>query len=323
MLKMAIMGAGNIAGKMASTIAKMDSVEAYAVGARDPERAQKFADTYGFRKAYGSYEELAADQNIDLVYVAVPHSHHFRAARLAIEAGRNVLCEKSFTVNASQAEELIRMAEEKGVLITEAIWTRYMPSRQIIQELIQNGAIGDLRSIYCNLCYKIDQVERITDPNLAGGALLDLGVYGVHFTRMILGDAEPEIETSAVFDHGVDMAETITMKYPGNILVSMQFDATCASDRIGILMGTRGYMEIQNINNPEEIRVYDENHRLTAVHPVPEQITGYEYEVLSCADAIASHKLECPEIPHSETIAVMKILDQIRKFWKYEIPDVR
>ena len=323
MLKMAIMGAGNIAGKMASTIAKMDSVEAYAVGARHQERQQKIADTNRFIKAYGSYEELAADQNIDLVYVAVPHSHHFRAARLAIEAGRNVLCEKSFTVNASQAEELIRMAEEKGVLVTEAIWTRYMPSRQIIQELIQNGAIGDLRSIYCNLCYKIDQVERITDPNLAGGALLDLGVYGVHFTRMILGDAEPEIETSAVFDHGVDMAETITMKYPGNILVSMQFDATCASDRIGILMGTRGYMEIQNINNPEEIRVYNENHRLTAVHPVPEQITGYEYEVLSCADAIASHKLECPEIPHSETIAVMKILDRIRKIWKYEIPDVR
>ena len=106
-------------------------------------------------------------------------------------------------------------------------------------------------------------------------------------------------------------------------MVSMQFDARCASDRIGILMGTKGYMEIQNINNPEEIRVYDEDHRLTAIHPVPEQITGYEYEVLSCADAIASHKLECPEIPHAETIAVMKILDRIRKIWKYEIPDVR
>ena len=115
---------------MANTIKEMDCVEAYAVSARDLKRAQDFAEKYGFEKAYGSYEEMLADKEVQLVYVATPHSHHYKHIKMCLEAGKNVLCEKSFTVNAHQAREVFALAKEKGLLLTEAIWTRYMPSRK-------------------------------------------------------------------------------------------------------------------------------------------------------------------------------------------------
>ena len=138
-MKMAIMGAGSIAIKMANTINGMPDVEAYAIGARDLERAQAFAQQYNFTKAYGSYEEMLKDEEIDLVYIATPHSHHYKCVKMCLEAGKHVLCEKSFTVNAAQAREILAMAEEKKLLLTEAIWTRYMPSRKMINDIIDRA----------------------------------------------------------------------------------------------------------------------------------------------------------------------------------------
>ena len=152
-MKIAILGAGRIAVHMAETLAGMDDVEAYAVGARELERAEAFAEKYGFTKAYGSYEEMLADKEIDLVYIATPHSHHYKHAKMCLEAGKNVLCEKSFTVNADQARALFKLAEEKNLLITEAIWTRYMPSRKIIQDIVESGVIEsvnqNLQAVHC------------------------------------------------------------------------------------------------------------------------------------------------------------------------------
>ena len=136
MIKMAILGAGSIAVKMAATITKMDQVEAYAIAARDLDRAEAFAKENGFTKAYGSYEEMLADEAVDLVYVAVPHSHHYKMTKMCLEAGKHVLCEKAFTVNAEQAKEILALAESKKLLLTEAIWTRYMPSRKIIDDIV-------------------------------------------------------------------------------------------------------------------------------------------------------------------------------------------
>lgn len=138
----AILGAGQIAHKMAATITKMEMVEAYAIAARDAKRAQSFAEQYGFTKAYGSYEEMLSDKEVDLVYIATPHSHHYEHIRLCLAHQKHVLCEKSFTVNARQAREVLQMAEEKGLLLTEAIWTRYMPSRKMVNDIIDSGVIG-------------------------------------------------------------------------------------------------------------------------------------------------------------------------------------
>ena len=180
MVNIAILGAGNIAVKMAHTINGMvaagnHSLAPYAVAARDEARAQQFAHDYGFQKAYGSYEEMLADPKVDLVYVATPHSHHYEHMRLCLSCGTNVLCEKAFTVNASQAEAVTNMAYEKGLYVAEAIWTRYLPSRKMIDELIASGAIGTPRVLTANLAYPLEHVERMLRPELAGGALLDLG----------------------------------------------------------------------------------------------------------------------------------------------------
>ena len=320
MLKMAIMGAGAIANKMAATITKMNDVEAYAIAARDKDRAEKFAEEYGFTKFYGSYEEMLKDPEVELVYIATPHSHHYKCAKMCLEAGKHVLCEKAFTVNAEQAEEILRLAEEKKLLLTEAIWTRYMPARNMINKLIEDGVIGEVTSLTANLGYELSQVKRIWDPKLAGGALLDVGVYLVNFASMIFGENLERVHSEAVFKDGVDMIDNINMTFAGGKTAAMQCNVHAVQNRQGTIFGTRGYIEITNINNPEEIRVFDENYKkVTSIIP-PEQISGYEYEVEACRKAIEEGRLECPEMPHKETIRVMKIMDEMRASWGYEIP---
>ena len=160
-MKLGILGAGGIASTMAKTVAGMKDVEAYAVAARDLERARVFAQKYEVKKAYGSYEEMLADDEVGLVYIATPHSHHYLHAKMCLEAGKHVLCEKAFTVNAEQAQKLFDLAKEKKLLITEAIWTRYMPSRKMINDIIESGVIGEVTAVTANLSYTVSHVERI------------------------------------------------------------------------------------------------------------------------------------------------------------------
>lgn len=319
-MRMAILGAGGIAVKMSNTIAGMETVEAYAVASRDLEKAQAFAREHGFTKAYGSYEEMLADKAVDLVYVATPHSHHYKHVKMCLEAGKNVLCEKAFTVNADQARELFALAEEKKLLLTEAIWTRYMPSRKMIDEIIASGAIGEVTSLTANLGYEISEVERIRNPKLAGGALLDLGVYVINFARMVMGENMTDLSSHAVFDGEVDMIDTISMVFDGKKLATTQCNAHAVQNRAGVICGTKGYIEVTNVNNPQMIKVFDKNYKEIMNYPVPAQITGYEYEVEACERAIANGDLECPEMPHAESIRVMEIMDELRKSWGYEIP---
>ena len=250
MVKMGFIGAGTIAVTMANTIKEMDCVEAYAVSARDLKRAQDFAEKYGFQKAYGSYEEMLADKEVQLVYVATPHSHHYKHIKMCLEAGKNVLCEKAFTVNAHQAREVFALAKEKGLLLTEAIWTRYMPSRKMIDDIVASGVIGDVTSLTANLGYEINHVERIKKPELAGGALLDLSVYPINFTRMVFGTNIKEVTAQAVFEGGVDMIDSITITYEDGKMATLQSNAYAATDRKGMIFGSKGYIEVTNINNP-------------------------------------------------------------------------
>lgn len=319
-MKLGILGAGGIASTMAKTVAGMKDVEAYAVAARDLERARVFAQKYEVKKAYGSYEEMLADDEVELVYIATPHSHHYLHAKMCLEAGKNVLCEKAFTVNAEQAQKLFDLAKEKKLLITEAIWTRYMPSRKMINDIIESGVIGEVTAVTANLSYTVSHVERIRKPELAGGALLDVGVYPINFASMVLGDKVKDVKATAIFQNGVDILDSIAMVFEGERMATLQCGAREISDRMGSIFGTRGYMQVQNINNPEKITVFDTEHKEVASYVVPEQISGYEYEVESCMEAIQEGKLECPEMPHAETIRIMKIMDDIRKSWNYEIP---
>ena len=325
-MNFAILGAGGIARTMASTVVPMKEICKKAVAARDYDRAESFAKEYGFEKAYGSYEEMLADPEIDLVYIAVPHSHHCQWTKAALEAGKNVLCEKAFAVNEKQAKEMIDLARSKNLLLTEAIWTRYMPSRQMILDIIDSGIIGEVTSVSANLGYQIDAKERIVRPELAGGALLDLTVYPLNFASMVLGDDIVKIDASCVkTETGVDGLDTVMLTYKDGKMATMFTTIYSLTDRSGYIYGRNGYIEVQNINNPEVIRVWDANRscrNVIAEYKVPEQITGYEYEVLACKKALEEGKIECPEMPHAETLKMMNWMDQIRAQFGIVFPGI-
>ena len=326
MFNVSILGCGNIARAMAKTLRMMrdagEPVALYACAARDHARAQAFAREEGFAVAYGSYEALADDPNAGLVYIATPHSHHAEHMRLCIARGRSVLCEKAFTANAAQAREVIALARERGVLVAEAIWTRYMPSRRIIREIIDAGELGDVRLVMANLHYPIEHVPRIRQPELAGGALLDVGVYVLNFACMALGEHPSRIESSVqMMDTGVDRQESITLTYPGGALAHLSAGTTCRSDRHCLIAGTRGYLTVDNVNNPRRVTL----HRAAddfAPHdvPLPPQLTGYEYQVRACMRAITDGAIECPDMPHETTVRMMEIMDGLRRDWGVRYP---
>ncbi len=325
-MKFAILAAGGIAHKMAEAVTGIKKagtarIQKYAVASRDISRAEEFAKKWGFEKAYGSYEELAADPEVELVYVASPHSHHYEHAKLCLEHGKHVLVEKAFTVNAAQAEELMKLAREKQLLLTEAIWTRYMPSRRMINDLLESGIIGKISSMTANLGYPLMDVPRLVQPELAGGALLDLGVYSITMALMLFHEEITDVVSAAVFSpEGVDWMNSITLTFADGKMAVLNSNMTARTDRRAIVNGDEGYMEITEINNPEEIRVFDRDGMLKECCQVPEQINGYEYEVLACIRAIEEEKLECEEMPHSETLRVMRLMDQIRGQWGFRLP---
>ena len=322
-MNLGILGAGKIAQTMARTILMMNEagetrVKLYAVAARDLSRAEEFAQDFSVEKAYGSYEEMLSDKDLELVYIATPHSHHYQHMKLCADYGKHILCEKAFTVTAEQAEAVFAYGREKGVLITEAIWTRYQPMRRIIREEL--AAIGEPRMLTANLCYEISGKERIVKPELAGGALLDVGIYAINFAEMVFGRAQGIQGSCIKSTTGVDFADSITLTWEDGRMAVLNAAATCVSDRAGIIYGTKGFMVVENINNPRSFSVYGSDYRLIETIMCPPQVTGYEYEVQSCLRAIREGSCQCPEMPHSDTVYMMKQMDELRNAWGLSYP---
>lgn len=321
MIKFAILAAGGIAAKMSYAVSKLPEIHRYAVASRSIEKAETFAKEWGYEKAYGSYEEMLADPCVELVYVASPHSHHYEHAKMCIEAGKHVLVEKAFTVNAGQAQELIRLAREKNVLLTEAMWTRFMPARKILDDLIAEGVIGEIYSLTANLGYDIKHKERLIKPELAGGALLDVGVYPIQFALMAVHSKVKKISSDAVLsEEGVDLTNSITITFENGVMAVLHSSMLSLTDREGVIYGESGSIRFHNINNCEGISIYDKSGMPVREIEIPKQINGYEYEVLACVKAIEEGRLECSEMPHEETIRGMEILDTIRKQWGMKYP---
>ena len=315
-MNIGFIGAGRIANTLASTMARMEDVNLYAVAARDLDRAQAFAAQYGFDRAYGSYEEMLRDPHVELVYIATPHSHHAEHMKLCIAHGKNVLCEKAFTLNAAQARQIATLAKSKGVYVAEAIWTRYMPSRAMINEVLASGIIGNVTALTATLCYPVAYKERCIRPELAGGALLDVGVYCLNFALMHFGDDIERMDSSVrMTDTGVDGQESITLHYRDGKIAVLTAGILSRSDRKGIFYGDKGYIIVENINNPQSISVYDLTDTLVKKIQVPAQITGYEYQIREAMARIRAGETESASMPLDTTIAVMERMDALRKDW--------
>lgn len=321
-MKVGILGAGRIAAVLAETMNKMPEVECYGVASRDLQKAKTFAKEHGFQHAFGSYEGMLADENVELIYIATPHSHHYGHIKMCLEAGKHVLCKKSFTVNEKQAAEVFRIAREKNLLLTEAIWTRYMPSRKIINDLLDQKVIGDVQKMTANLNYPLLDKERIVKPELAGGALLDVGIYPLNFAYMHFGDhVKKIISVAQMTDAGVDEENAMILQYEDGKMAVLNSGIHGKSDNEGVFYGSTGCMVVENINNPENVKIYDTDENLIREIKVPEQISGYEYEIKETISCIVEGKLECPSMPHEETLKMMRVMDGLRADWGMRYPE--
>ncbi|MCM1299688.1 MAG: Gfo/Idh/MocA family oxidoreductase [Firmicutes bacterium] len=319
-MNIGILGAGNIARKMAETVSRMENADLYGIASRSFDKAKAFAEEFNIPNCFGSYEELAKDGNVDLVYIATPHSRHYEDCMLCLENRRNVLCEKAFTVNAKQADEVLNYARRRGLFISEAMWTRFMPMRSVLDGIVGSGEIGEISALTANLGYELSHVERLQKPELAGGALLDLGVYTINFALMAFGNNISDIRSSCVKNgYGVDKTNSIIITFADGKTALLHSNAAAATDRLGIIYGTEGRIEFYNINNCEGIKVIPAEGAVTE-YKTPAQITGYEYEVEASLKAIGEGKTETPFMPHSETLRVMEIMDSLRKEWGVKYP---
>ncbi len=320
-LRVGIIGTGWIAQKTAMTLRQMPLCEAYAVGSRTQEKADAFAAEWNIPKAYGSYADLIADPDVDLVYIGTPHSHHYDVTREALLAGKPCLVEKAFMANARQTEEVIALARQQKVFLAEAIWTRYQPAVQMVRQLLADGRIGTPRLITATLGYSMGNKERIMRPDLCGGALLDLGVYALNFVRMFTDSDIVRMDGQCVkSDTGMDLTNAITLILKDGALANVQSSAACVGDNIGVIAGTRGNLIIDNINNPQTITVNGPDRTYVETICVPQQITGYEYQFLACRQALLDGLLEPREMPLDETLYIMRLMDQLRLKWGVKYP---
>lgn len=344
-MKFAILGCGYIADKMATAVKTLETknmgVELYAVAARNLGKAQTFASQHGAPRAYGSYEELATDSEVELIYIATPHSHHYEHAKLCISAGRNILVEKAFCANAKQATEIIAMAHDKGVFLSEAMWTRFLPAVQILKQWIAAGRIGDVQSIEADFSQPLTHVERLMNPALAGGALLDLGIYSLTFADLFLNDECKDATVNCASENrnfnygapiasidarciktetGVDATDWISITYQNGKKAYLKCSITSPWHNEGIIYGTKGNIRVVNLNDMEELQIFDASGNL--VESVkPERICNcYEYEVLACKNAIETSKSECHEMPHSKTMELMELMDSLRDRFGVSFP---
>lgn len=318
-IRFAILTAGNIASKMAATVSQMPEICRWAVAARDLNRAQAFAEKYGFAHARGSYQEIYDDPDVDLVYIGSPHSHHYQQAKDAILAGKHVLCEKPLAPNATLAKELFALAREKGVLLVEATWTRYMPFVPALRQVLAEGAIGKPLSLQCSFGFPSLHRARMVRPELAGGALLDLGIYPLTMAALVFGEAVTTTGLCTKTQDGVDAQDCICQTFAGGETALLHASMVCPLDNGAVIYGEKGQIQIPLFWHCEEFTVLPQEGE-SRTYSFPHRITGYEYEVESAVRAIQAGQLECPEMPAAETIQMLEMMDALRASWDIRYP---
>ena len=318
-MNIGFLGCSKIGARIVEALKENKDAVLYGCAARDSKRAEEYKEKFVFKKFYNSYLELVQDPNIDLVYVSTLISSHYNDVKLCLENNKPCLVEKAFTINSKEAEELIKISKQKNLFLGEAIWTRYMPSRKMINEIISSRIIGDIYMLSANLSYKIDDQERLINKKMGGGIILDVGVYPINFAFMVLGTDYKEVKSSLIYrNHGVEETMIVNLFYKNGVVANLYSSMNGNSDRSGYIYGTNGYLKVDNINNPLEIEIYgkidDTSNAMelkNRIH-ITEDVNGYEYQFYEAILAIKSHVNEPISMPHSETLKVMKLIDKIK-----------
>lgn len=316
-LRWGVLGCGRIAASMVTALREGTDQRVVAVGSRDLARARRFADRFSIGRAHGSYADLVADEEVDAIYVATPHSEHHAHALLAIGAGKHVLVEKAFTRNAAEARDVLDAARAAGVTCVEAMWSRFLPGYDVIRRAVEEDVIGRLRTIVADHGQRLhpDGPARLARPELAGGALLDLGVYPIHLAAMLMPRVDQLTAVGTLTDLGVDEQEVVGLRDASGVVAAVSATMTARTPTRAVISGTRARLEIGDVFyrptwvrlvglDGEEIDVWRETPGDTAI--------GLRHEAVELARCVGAGRAESALLPWAETLRVMELMDRVR-----------
>jgi hypothetical protein len=312
--KWGILGTGGIARAFARDLTFLNNHIVAAVGSRTKESAEEFAIEFPGCTAHGSYEELVANSEIDAIYVATPHPMHLANTILALEAGKPVLCEKPFSINSSQARAMVEASIENNVALLEAMWMRFLPHIHQVRKIIASGILGEIISVTADHGQRLaDQgITRLVEPSLAGGALLDLGIYPVSFAHMVLGVPESVQASAVMTDKGVDASTSMIFTYRSGAQAILTTTMVAQTPCRAVISGVNGWLEIdRTFYNPTTMRVhlYDGT---TTEYPSNYQGHGLREQAIEFADIVRAGKFESEHLTHKHTLEIMELMDLIR-----------
>ena len=317
-LRWGILAPGWIAQQFADALRRGTRQEIVAIGSRNLDRARAFADEHGATAAYGSYEELVHDPAVDIVYIASPHSEHHRQARLALGAGKPVLVEKAFTRNAAEARDLVDVAHAKGLLLLEGMWSRFLPHYDVVQQAIRGGLIGEVTTVFADHGQHLypGGPDRLSNPDLAGGALLDLGVYPISFADFALGPFASVTATGTLTDRGVDAQEAVAVTTAAGAVGVLHASMLAASACTASICGTEGRLDIGGtFYLPSWVKLYDRDGRAVDRYDPSDDVAhqGLRYEAAEAARCVAAGAIESTVHPLAATLRVMDAMDEVRR----------
>lgn len=317
-----ILATGNVAASMAEAINAAPNAELLAVGSRTQAKADAFADRFGVPRRYSSYESLVVDPDVDVVYVASPHSSHHPNVMLALAAGKHVLCEKPLTLNAAEAAQCVAMARHKRLFLMEAVWMRFFPAAGRLKEWVADGIIGDISLVEASFCLDVpfDPEHRLYNPALGGGALLDLGIYPLSLATMLLGypaDVRSDVRLGLT---GVDEANTITLLYEGGARARLESSVRESKPREALISGTDGSIKVHDAFFCPTQLTLEVAGREPQTVTLPASGNGYLHEVEEVHECLRAGLTESPRMTLDETVRVMRLMDGLRAEWGISYP---
>lgn len=321
-IRWGLIGLGWISGKFAKGLAYVPDAEVYAVASRSQEKADAFGAEFGATKCYGSYEDLANDPNVDVAYIGTPNNYHLSQTLLCLNAGKHVLCEKPFAVNAKEAKVMIDCAREKNLFLMDAFWTRYFPAMYKLRELVAEKVIGDVMLVTADFGGRGPVVpeKRHFNPDLAGGAMLDVGSYCIQFASMIYGKPPTDIVSQvAIGETGVDELSVLVFKYSDYEMATLTSAIRLTTPHEARVMGTEGYIAIPNFWHPSELTVVRSGQAPELLR-FPYEGEGFQFEAIEVGECLRAGLTESPVYPLDETLTIMETMDRIRADWGLRYP---
>lgn len=320
MIRFGVIGAGDIARTFSDAV-NQGNGKLQAIASRNIEKAKAYKETYGYEKAYGSYEELMKNDDVDCIYIATPHGLHEEHMLLALKYNKPILCEKAFTLNYEQAKRVLDLARGKNVFVMEAMWTRFLPTIVELKKVINEGIIGEIKEIKASFGFDFrhNEKERLNDPFLGAGALLDVGIYPITFANIFLG-APLHMESKAILKENLyDLQNEIIFEYKdAKAILRSSFIENM--DQSALIKGEKGYVICERFWSTEKAQIFNLNDELIQTIHIPHQKNGFEYEIQAVIQSLNQKELENQTMTHQDTLNIMKQMDELRKSWNLCYP---